>query len=90
MKLNIYSVKDNLSNFMQPFYLQNDELAKRAFANTINSEEPSQIKTNYADMNLYRIGTFDDDTGEIVGQIEYLGKGADFKWSTTAKATDQQ
>lgn len=90
MKLKIYSVQDALIGFMQPFYLQSDEAAKRAFANTINAEEASQIKTNYKDMSLYRLGEFDDQTGDIKVDKEYLGKGADFKWDFTQKANDQQ
>lgn len=78
MKLNIYSIEDALVGFMNPFYYQNDEIAKRALQNTLVSDQPSPIKTNYKDMNLYRLGTFDDVTGEITGDKEFIAKASDF------------
>lgn len=79
MKLKIYSVEDTLTAFLQPFYAENDEAAKRMFKNTINGEVPNIVKTNYKDMKLYRLGIFDDTIGCIEPDKDYLMNGIEAK-----------
>ena len=79
MKLNIYSVKDTVVGEMgNPFYLNNDEMAKRSFKNAAN-QEGSQIALNINDMQLYRLGTLNTVTGEIESNVEFIMNGTEAK-----------
>lgn len=79
MKLNIYSVKDVIVGEMgNPFYLNNDEQAKRSFKQAINNDQ-SQIGINYTDMQLYRLGEINMVTGEIVSNVEFIMSGPEAK-----------
>ena len=79
MKLNIYSVKDVVVGEMgNPFYLNNDEMAKRSFKQAINNDQ-SQIAINYTDMQLYKLGELDTVTGEIVSNVEFIMNGTEAK-----------
>lgn len=94
MKLKIYAVKDVVvGNFMLPFYLHNDNEAKRSFNLAINSQ--TQIAQNWKDLQLFSIGEWNDETGEITNKVEFIANGAEYKKETskcysTAKATNQQ
>lgn len=80
MKLNIYAVKDTVVGEMgNPFYLNNDEMAKRSFKNAINNGTDIQLKLNYADTQLYKIGTWDTVTGEIESNVEFIMNGTEAK-----------
>lgn len=80
MKLNIYSIKDTVvGNFGNPFNMNNDEEAKRTFKNAVNSNNGSNIALNYTDMQLFKLGTFDTQTGEITSQVEMLINGTEVK-----------
>lgn len=79
MKYNLYGVRDIKSNmFWQPQMDTNDETAKRGFAMMINGSDLRQI-TGFApgDFDLYRLGSFDSETGEVVSikPIEYIING---------------
>ena len=79
MKLNIYSVKDTVVGEMgNPFYLNNDEMAKRSFKNAIN-QDGSQLSINYTDMQLYKLGVLDTVTGEIESNVEFIMNGTEAK-----------
>ena len=79
MKLNIYSVKDTVVGEMgNPFYLNNDEMAKRGFKQAIKNDQ-SQIGINYTDMQLYRLGILDTVTGEIESKVEFMMNGTEAK-----------
>lgn len=79
MKLNIYSVKDVVVGEMgNPFYLNNDEMAKRSFKQAINNDQ-SQLAINYTDMQLYKLGELDTVTGEIVSNVEFIMNGTEAK-----------
>lgn len=74
MIFNVYSIKDVLSGKMAQLELfNNDQMAKRYFAN-ICSE--SKIKN---DLQLFRVGSFNLDTGEIKADFEFICGGADFE-----------
>lgn len=64
MILEFYVVKDELAGtFLAPTLMNNEELAKRQFKTQINTIE--LWKQNSSDFSLYRLGTFNDETGEI-------------------------
>lgn len=78
--LNLYSVFDQKAKaYLAPFAMTNDDVAMRAFADTVNDGESPMAK-HPEDYTLIRLGTFDDDTGEITKPelAEVLGKGVMF------------
>ena len=63
---NIYTVKDELVNkFMQPTFIQDENEALRLFTYQINSID--LWKANSSDYSLYKIGTYDQTTGTVIG-----------------------
>ena len=62
MKYNLYAVRDRLVGFNAPFIMPNEEVAKRAFKQRIEKDP------NAEDLELYRVGNYDDDTGIIVSE----------------------
>lgn len=65
MKLNVYSIYDTKANaYAQPFYSQTDGSAIRAFSDHAN-EKGTPANKHPDDYILFRIGTYDDETGVI-------------------------
>lgn len=61
--MNIYSVFDKKAGvYNVPFFLQNNALAVRAFADLVNHDD-SMISRFPEDFALYNIGSYDDKTG---------------------------
>lgn len=81
MTLKIYAIKDTKVGFMQPFYQANNAVAIRSFTNAVNAEQTNNINQNLDDMELWHLGEFNDDTGEIKSDIQYLCKANDVKRS---------
>lgn len=77
MKLKIYSIKDTKVAFMQPFYQANQAVAIRNFNNAVNAKETNNINQNADDMELWELGEFDDQTGEIKSEVKYVIKAND-------------
>jgi len=75
MKLCIYSVLDNKAQaFLAPFFMSNDAVALRAFADAAN-DPTHQFFKNPNDYCLYRIGAFFDDTGVIEADDVFCNMG---------------
>lgn len=70
----IVAVKDELTNtFLQPTFGDNLDSLKRIFKTQINTIPI--WKDNPADFSLYMIGHFDQETGEIIPDIEKITGG---------------
>ena len=80
MKLNIYAIKDTtIGSYMNPFYLQNDNVAIREFSNIIKyAPVENNIRRNAKDMQLFKLGEFNEETGEIKSEINFLTAGSNF------------
>lgn len=78
MKTGIYAFKDTKIGFMQPFLQQNRSVAIRTLRIAVNDER-SQIKAMADDIQLYQLGTFDDESGEITSDLKYIASAIDFK-----------
>lgn len=50
--------------YMTPFFVNNQQLGIRAFKDACNNAE-SPICRNPEDFSLFRLGTFDDNTGAM-------------------------
>ena len=82
---NVFSVRDQAADaYLPPFVLPRIEMAKRVFAQAVNSES-HQFGQAPADYTLFCLGTFDDETGKFLIQPaqESLGNGLIYKESQT-------
>lgn len=67
MKLPAYAVFDKKAlSYNRPFFVHNDQVAKRIFVNEVANPD-SDLSHNPEDFILYRIGSYDDQSGELVG-----------------------
>lgn len=66
--------------FLPPFILPNEAMAKRVFADCINSDT-HQFGQNPADYTLFRLGQFDDNSGQFLLERakQSLGNGVEFR-----------
>lgn len=74
----VYAIKDTKVGFMQPFIQVNDDVAVREFKNIVNCGN-SIVSANYQDMELYCLGSYNQDNGEIVSNVDFIIKGVDVK-----------
>lgn len=79
MNLEIFSIYDSKAEAYQlPFFLHNQAMAIRPFADCVNSSE-HQFGRNPSDYTLFHIGTFDDSTCTIQSHTpKSLGNGVEF------------
>lgn len=65
MEKKLYSIKDKVADeFSQPFYCNNDEVAKRIVINSFLSSK--DVNLHSCDYFLYSLGSFDLITGSII------------------------
>lgn len=64
MKCPLYAVRDRKTGFLSPMVDTNDEAAKRNFAFAVQSSQPMFLAFP-DDYELYRIGEYDTDSGEV-------------------------
>jgi hypothetical protein len=68
MELSLYSVRDNkVSAYGKPFPEANNIQATRGLQIAVNTKE-IQLSIFPEDFDLYKVGVFDDQTGEITTQ----------------------
>lgn len=65
MRVGLYSIKDSLVGFGYPFVQVSDPVAVRSFAALV-SDERSDLFKKPSDYDLYRVGSFDTDTGSTI------------------------
>ena len=66
MVLEFYAVKDELSQtFLSPVLMNSEAEAKRQFKSQINNIPI--WKDNPSDFSLYCLGSFNQETGELIG-----------------------
>lgn len=74
MKLEFYCVKDELANeFLLPGLFKDENLAKRSFKTEVCNNP--LWKENSSDFSLFKLGSFDNETGEIVSKVEKIVGG---------------
>lgn len=64
MKVCVYSVRDLINGYGQPFTSSNDAAATRDFKLAL-SRKDSLLYVSCEDFDLMRIGEFDDETGML-------------------------
>lgn len=68
---NMYCLKDTLTCFQNPFLSINDNTAIRDIKlaySMANDVEKNKAK----DFQLFKVGTFDEDTGALVGDLVFI------------------
>lgn len=74
MKLNFYAVKDLMTErYMNPALAENDDVAIRQFKSNIN--HINLWKDNPSDYDLMCVGSFDDESGEVIGELRKVVNG---------------
>ncbi len=61
----VYSIRDSKVGYLLPTADNNDSVAVRNFAAACKHPD-SLLQTNPQDFDLYCIGQFDDDSGELI------------------------
>ncbi|AYP28676.1 MAG: nonstructural protein [Microviridae sp.] len=77
----VFSIYDDKADaFLPPFILPNQNMAKRVFADCVNSDT-HQFGANPADYTLFRLGQFDDAAGRfLLDRTKHsLGNGIEFR-----------
>lgn len=78
MIFNLYSVKDKLLGFAPPIPVDNDQAAIRWFESEMAKRKDTD-KTDPKYWDLYKIGIWNSETGEITGtkshEIELIREG---------------
>jgi long-subunit fatty acid transport protein len=84
MKLNVYSIYDSgIEAYAQPFLMQTDGQAIRAFQDNVNDEK-STIYNHADQFTLFKIAEYDDQTGKMENiENKSLGVGLQYKNTDT-------
>lgn len=69
MIIGVYSMRDKHTGFLTPTFEVNDQVAIRAFSYALLNTPNSVLGFAPADFDLYRLGSFDTDTG-LFAQLE--------------------
>ena len=90
MKFNFYAVYDSATcAYMRPFAFQTDGQALRGFADEAVRAD-SEISKHPEDYSLYRIASFDDNTGKMEGcEPKCLGRAHELAAKSREKDTQQ-
>lgn len=65
MKFSAYSIRDSKTGFLSPTFEVNDQVAMRNFSHAVSNSD-SVLFSHARDFDLYKIGTFDTDTGRLM------------------------
>lgn len=65
MKFNVYAIRDVHTGFLSPTFEINDAVAMRNFSHAVQQSE-SVLFTHASDYSLFRVGSFDSDTGRLM------------------------
>lgn len=80
MKRALFSVRDELTGYGDPFTLpDNDEVACRMFRSAVLAETPNKINQAKQDMVLFKLGYIDDQSGEITPEKKQILRASEVK-----------
>lgn len=81
MSLKIFTVYDlKACVYLRPVFAVNAGAALRDFGGEVSGNEKSMLFAHPEDFQLFEIGEFNDETGEIKGlvPVKFLASGVDF------------
>ncbi len=78
MLFGLYSIRDVKSGFMTPVVEENDAVALRNFSHAVQNSD-SVLFTHFKDFALYKVGMFDNETGELIplDLVQLVGEAYD-------------
>lgn len=69
--MKIFCLKDNVvGKFINPYLMHNEAQARRELKIAVN--ENKELKNKAGDIQLYKLGEFNEETGEIKSEVEYI------------------
>lgn len=86
--LEVYAIKDTKVGFWKPFIQPNEAVAVRDFANMVNNSDDRFVRDCYSDLELYRLGYFDDITGVITSDVKFVVSGISLKRRSDSDGTN--
>lgn len=72
MKLKLYALKDLKVGYMNVIQEANDDVARRNFRNLLTDPTPNVVNRNPGDYEMWRIGTYDNESGEVVSDLSFI------------------
>lgn len=75
MTLTMYCIKDELNGFTAPIPFMSEELSKRYLKDQVMGNPT--IGNSKKDFSMWRVGTFDTDTGTMIGYEPVLVERAE-------------
>ena len=81
MTMKYFAIKDNLADlFMTPVLFQNENMALRWFTGVVNDPKENKIiYDNPADFELWKIGAYDNQKGELTAELDKMATGLSVK-----------
>lgn len=81
MQRDYYAIRDNLANsFLTPVLFDNENVAIRWFTDVVNSKEQNEvIYNNPGDFELWKLGVYDNISGNIASNLDKLATGLSVK-----------
>lgn len=70
--MNLYSVKDNVTGEFGPVIVMVNDATFIRFVENDARNKSSLISMNPKDMSIYKLGTFDENTGVIVPNVDFI------------------
>lgn len=79
MQYKVFAVLDSKAScYGMPVFFSNDAQAIRAFGDVV-SREKSTFGEHPEDYTMYRVGSFDDNSGALTGEVPvFVAKALDF------------
>lgn len=75
--MKIYVLKDLKSDYLNSLMVMaNDDLAKRAYHNTLMDKQPNMVNMNPQDFELYCLGEYDVQSGIIKSDIRFVANSS--------------
>lgn len=78
LKVGIYSIKDDLAGFMNPFCEHSNEGAERQLE-LLCKKDGTLFGLHPEQFNLFKIGVLDTETGDIDVCMEFVQNGAIYR-----------
>lgn len=73
MITNVYAIKDVKLGYEAPFIRQNDSIAIREFHSAAKfAQSPNRFQECPQDYELWKLGTFNQETGVITSDVQYV------------------
>lgn len=90
MKLLVFTVFDSAAvAYLQPFFARSEGEAIRMFSTAASSED-HQFARHAADYTLFKIGTFEDSTGQVESHPPVsLGNALDYRSASAGARGDR-